>query len=138
MKASTREEPGPGSLGERTENKHDSHQRTKADEHMLLEVAEEHLSVRSHQHAHHESNAHDRGPNSRGAHIVHRFEVLSKGQLPVLRLKRVASPLIAWGGDDASCKDSDAEDAGLRKESLRSHGAAQRTAHEAPRPAIAL
>merc|ERR1719310_1033033 len=108
---------------------HEQHHSTDRVERVLLHDLKEALSVRSHQHADHQGNAHDCGSDACGAHVVDRLEVLSEGKLPVFWLQRVSTPLVAWRGDDASSPDGDAKDDRLVHEAFWGHLSGQKAAN---------
>mmetsp|Transcript_72762 Transcript_72762/g.213236 ORF Transcript_72762/g.213236 Transcript_72762/m.213236 type:complete len:290 (-) Transcript_72762:184-1053(-) len=101
-----------------------------------LQESEEHLCIGRHKLPSHQSNAHDQRSHSGGPHIVHWLEVLGEGQLPVLGLQGVATPLVPGRGDDARQRDGEAERERVAQGAGRVDQGNDLRAAEAARPAV--
>mmetsp|Transcript_27715 Transcript_27715/g.38935 ORF Transcript_27715/g.38935 Transcript_27715/m.38935 type:complete len:249 (-) Transcript_27715:91-837(-) len=103
---------------------------------MALQVSEGRLGKRRDQPADEQGDTHDRSTDASGTSVIDGLEVLTEGELLVLGLQRVATPLVAGGGDDASGPDHKRKHEGILEEGLRLEHLSQGDTNEAAGPAI--
>mmetsp|Transcript_63762 Transcript_63762/g.149764 ORF Transcript_63762/g.149764 Transcript_63762/m.149764 type:complete len:264 (+) Transcript_63762:196-987(+) len=103
---------------------------------MSLQVREGRLGKGGDQSADEEGDAHDGGADACGSGVVDGLEVLAEGELLVLRLQSVATPLVAGRGDNACGPDHKGEHESLLREGLRLEDARHCHGNKTTSPAI--
>mmetsp|Transcript_33946 Transcript_33946/g.76213 ORF Transcript_33946/g.76213 Transcript_33946/m.76213 type:complete len:326 (+) Transcript_33946:194-1171(+) len=103
---------------------------------MSLQVREGRLGKGGDQSADEEGDAHDGGADACGSGVVDGLEVLAEGELLVLRLQSVATPLVAGRGDNACGPDHKGEHESLLREGLRLEDARHCHGNKTTSPAV--
>eukprot|EP00438_Fugacium_kawagutii_P033173 Skav231901 [mRNA] locus=scaffold960:209259:223730:+ [translate_table: standard] len=118
------------------EESHEGTQGHHASSRVQLHEREGLLGIRRHKSADEQGDAHDGGTNACRSSIVDWLEVLREGQLLVLWLQGVSSPLVARRRQDAGCPDHEGEHEGLLGEALWLEDEHRQGIHEASSPAV--
>mmetsp|Transcript_76556 Transcript_76556/g.169179 ORF Transcript_76556/g.169179 Transcript_76556/m.169179 type:complete len:252 (+) Transcript_76556:284-1039(+) len=103
---------------------------------ILLQIPKCCFGIRCHKHTNHEGNSHDRRSNACRACVVNWLEVLLEVQLLVWRLQGIATPLVAWGRDDARSPNGQTKHQGLVSELFWCEEVLEEGTHQPSCPAV--